>query len=100
MPWVFQTVGSVDDTSKASGGHVVLANADVSTRLPAKDLERARKFYSEKLGLEPVRREAWGSSLPMRWWLLRPVRIRGFRFGYPHANGVGARHLASSDGWP
>jgi hypothetical protein len=25
-----------------------------STRLPARDLSRARKFYSEKLGLEPV----------------------------------------------
>jgi catechol 2,3-dioxygenase-like lactoylglutathione lyase family enzyme/ketosteroid isomerase-like protein len=32
----------------------MLAEAHVSTRLPAKDLERARKFYSEKLGLEPV----------------------------------------------
>src|SRR3989442_16026727 len=29
-------------------------NAEVSTRLPAQDLERARAFYSEKLGLEPV----------------------------------------------
>jgi catechol 2,3-dioxygenase-like lactoylglutathione lyase family enzyme len=25
----------------------------VATRLPAKDLERARRFYAEKLGLEP-----------------------------------------------
>ncbi|MFD6277762.1 VOC family protein [Streptomyces sp. NPDC060209] len=25
-----------------------------ATRLPAQDLERARRFYSEKLGLEPV----------------------------------------------
>jgi catechol 2,3-dioxygenase-like lactoylglutathione lyase family enzyme len=32
----------------------MLADAPVSTRLPAKDLERARRFYSEKLGLEPV----------------------------------------------
>ena len=32
----------------------MLTDAQVSTRLPAKDLERARKFYSEKLGLEPV----------------------------------------------
>ena len=28
----------------------MLTQARVSTRLPAKDLERARKFYSEKLG--------------------------------------------------
>ncbi|WP_051814294.1 VOC family protein [Streptomyces iakyrus] len=26
----------------------------VATRLPAQDLERARRFYSEKLGLDPV----------------------------------------------
>lgn len=30
-----------------------LTDAPVATRLPAKDLERARRFYSEKLGLEP-----------------------------------------------
>jgi hypothetical protein len=32
----------------------MLADAQVSTRPPAKDLERARRFYAEKLGLEPV----------------------------------------------
>src|ERR671937_2247731 len=31
----------------------MLANARVATRLPAQDLDRARRFYSEKLGLEP-----------------------------------------------
>ncbi|MFJ4472477.1 VOC family protein [Streptomyces sp. NPDC089424] len=31
-----------------------LAGARPATRLPAQDLERARRFYSEKLGLEPV----------------------------------------------
>ena len=31
-----------------------LAAAHVSGRLPAQDLERARRFYAEKLGLEPV----------------------------------------------
>jgi catechol 2,3-dioxygenase-like lactoylglutathione lyase family enzyme len=31
-----------------------LNDATVATRLPAQDLERARRFYSEKLGLEPV----------------------------------------------
>jgi len=29
-------------------------NAEVSTRLPAQDLGRARAFYAQKLGLEPV----------------------------------------------
>ena len=38
----------------------VLADAQVSTRLPAKDLARARKFYSEKLGLEPVEERPGG----------------------------------------
>ncbi|MFE2521271.1 VOC family protein [Streptomyces mirabilis] len=31
-----------------------LAGARVATRLPAQDLDRARRFYSERLGLEPV----------------------------------------------
>jgi catechol 2,3-dioxygenase-like lactoylglutathione lyase family enzyme len=31
----------------------MLDNARVATRLPAQDLERARRWYSEKLGLEP-----------------------------------------------
>ncbi|BDH04094.1 MULTISPECIES: VOC family protein [Streptomyces] len=30
-----------------------LSRGSVATRLPAQDLERARRFYSEKLGLEP-----------------------------------------------
>ena len=38
----------------------MLADAQVSTRLPAKDLERARRFYSEKLGLEPVEERPGG----------------------------------------
>jgi catechol 2,3-dioxygenase-like lactoylglutathione lyase family enzyme len=32
----------------------VLEHSDVATRLPARDLERARRFYADKLGLEPV----------------------------------------------
>ena len=32
----------------------MLHDARVATRLPAQDLERARAFYAEKLGLEPV----------------------------------------------
>jgi catechol 2,3-dioxygenase-like lactoylglutathione lyase family enzyme len=32
----------------------MLTDAHVATRLPAQDLERAREFYAEKLGLEPV----------------------------------------------
>jgi catechol 2,3-dioxygenase-like lactoylglutathione lyase family enzyme len=32
----------------------VLKSAGVATRLPTQNLQRARKFYSEKLGLEPT----------------------------------------------
>ena len=32
----------------------LLRNSNVSTRLPAQNLERARVFYAEKLGLEPI----------------------------------------------
>nr|WP_202449378.1 VOC family protein [Streptomyces sp. SID2999] len=31
-----------------------MGRGSVATRLPAQDLGRARRFYSEKLGLEPV----------------------------------------------
>jgi catechol 2,3-dioxygenase-like lactoylglutathione lyase family enzyme len=35
-------------------------NADVATRLPAQDLARARVFYAEKLGLQPVEERPGG----------------------------------------
>jgi catechol 2,3-dioxygenase-like lactoylglutathione lyase family enzyme len=35
-------------------GENLLARGRVATRLPAQDLDRARRFYAEKLGLEPV----------------------------------------------
>jgi catechol 2,3-dioxygenase-like lactoylglutathione lyase family enzyme len=38
----------------------MLEHSDVATRLPAKDLERARAFYAEKLGLEPVEERSGG----------------------------------------
>ena len=38
----------------------MLAESEVATRLPVKDLERARRFYSEKLGLEPVEKRPGG----------------------------------------
>jgi len=33
---------------------MTLHDSKVATRLPAQDLERARAFYADKLGLEPV----------------------------------------------
>jgi catechol 2,3-dioxygenase-like lactoylglutathione lyase family enzyme len=38
----------------------MLVHSDVATRLPAQDLERARSFYAEKLGLEPVEERPGG----------------------------------------
>jgi catechol 2,3-dioxygenase-like lactoylglutathione lyase family enzyme len=37
-----------------------LQGAHVATRLPAQDLDRARAFYAEKLGLEPVEERPGG----------------------------------------
>jgi catechol 2,3-dioxygenase-like lactoylglutathione lyase family enzyme len=34
--------------------YAMLSDGRVATRLPAQDLDRARRFYSEKLGLEPA----------------------------------------------
>ncbi|MGH3760825.1 VOC family protein [Actinophytocola sp.] len=39
---------------------VMLTNAEVATRLPARDLERARAFYADKLGLEPAEERPGG----------------------------------------
>ena len=38
----------------------MLENATVATRLPAHDLERARAFYAERLGLEPAEERPGG----------------------------------------
>ena len=37
-----------------------LSNAHTVTKLPAQDLERARAFYRDKLGLEPVEERGGG----------------------------------------
>jgi catechol 2,3-dioxygenase-like lactoylglutathione lyase family enzyme len=38
----------------------MLKDGRVSTRLPAQDLERARRYYAEKLGLEPAEEREGG----------------------------------------
>src|SRR3954469_13920518 len=38
----------------------MLTHARVATRLPAQDLDRARRFYAEKLGLEPAEERPGG----------------------------------------
>lgn len=37
-----------------------LESGDVATRLPAQDLQRARRYYAEKLGLEPIEERPGG----------------------------------------
>ena len=39
---------------------MALTDAAAETRLPARDLERARRWYAEKLGLEPAEERAGG----------------------------------------
>jgi catechol 2,3-dioxygenase-like lactoylglutathione lyase family enzyme len=41
-------------------GDGALARADVAARLPAQDLERARAFFADKLGLQPVEEREGG----------------------------------------
>lgn len=38
----------------------MLRDSEVATRLPAQDLERAKAFYRDKLGLEPVEERPGG----------------------------------------
>jgi len=45
-------------TCSAPGG--LLARSPVATRLPAQDLERARRWYADKLGLEPAEEREGG----------------------------------------
>jgi len=39
----------------------VLKASNVSTRIPAQDLERAKRFYAEKLGLQPAEERPGGA---------------------------------------
>jgi catechol 2,3-dioxygenase-like lactoylglutathione lyase family enzyme len=48
--------GSLGETKEGA----MLKDAEIATRLPAQDLERARRFYSEKLGLEPAEERPGG----------------------------------------
>jgi catechol 2,3-dioxygenase-like lactoylglutathione lyase family enzyme len=45
---------------RSEGNDQMLKNGSVATRLPAQDLERARAFYAEKLGLEPIEEREGG----------------------------------------
>lgn len=56
-------LGDERDTSRSlssTSRDGVLARSDVQARLPAQDLERARRFYADKLGLQPVEERPGG----------------------------------------
>ena len=55
----------------------ILERAVVESTIPAKDLERARAFYAEKLGLTPTSEERIG----LRYRLADGTRFRVFRSG-------------------
>jgi catechol 2,3-dioxygenase-like lactoylglutathione lyase family enzyme len=38
----------------------MLENAHIATRIPVQDMERARAFYADKLGLEPIEERPGG----------------------------------------
>ena len=44
----------------SGGNDQMLKHGSVATRLPAQNLERARAFYAEKLGLEPIEERKGG----------------------------------------
>ena len=51
-----------EETLKFAGANMsnTLKDSPVATRLPVQDLERARLFYAEKLGLEPAEERPGG----------------------------------------
>jgi predicted enzyme related to lactoylglutathione lyase len=55
-----QVIELTDAYWSARGRSSALSRARISGRLPAQDLERARRFYAEVLGLEPVEERPGG----------------------------------------
>jgi catechol 2,3-dioxygenase-like lactoylglutathione lyase family enzyme len=53
---LYLTLRSLEETIMSGP----LSNAHAVTKLPAQDLERARAFYRDKLGLEPVEERTGG----------------------------------------
>jgi hypothetical protein len=67
----------------------ILASSNVATGLPATDLARARRFYSEKDWPRTCRAAAGRALISRRERLLCALRVRGFGVWHPHANGLG-----------
>ena len=76
----------------AAGASGPLSDARSAVRLPAQDLERARRWYAEKLGLEPAETRDGGLSYECGGTLVRrrpprrvPRRVRTPRWASPSA---------------
>src|SRR5262245_36307769 len=82
-----------DDVIDKGRFQKMLTESQVATRLPVGDLGRARRFYSEKLGLEPVQERPGSLRYRCGCGYVAPVRGRGSRLRQSHPNGVGGcRH--------
>jgi catechol 2,3-dioxygenase-like lactoylglutathione lyase family enzyme len=88
-----------------------LSNAHTVTKLPAQDLERARAFYRDKLGLEPVEERAGGLRFvcgPTGFEVenldvtLADLRARGVTFERFEMSGFDARDdtIVAPDNYP
>ena len=71
----------------------MLADSQVATRLPVNNLERARRFYSEKLGLEPAEERPGGLCYRCGSGYFALFESAGAASGYSHSDGLGGgRH--------
>jgi catechol 2,3-dioxygenase-like lactoylglutathione lyase family enzyme len=59
----------------------LLNESKVATRVPAQDLKRARRFYAEKLGLEPVEERPGGLKYQCRNGIFVLFESRGVASG-------------------
>jgi len=54
------TASGCEDLAEPKEASSMLKDGRVATRIPVRDLEKARAFYSEKLGLDPVEERPGG----------------------------------------
>src|SRR2546423_8617525 len=78
--------------------HSQLQASHVATRLPAQNLARARKFYSEKLGLEPVEERQGGLRYQCGEGWFSLFESAGRPFGTHTQMGVEVDHLEETVG--
>ena len=75
-----------------------LADARVETRLPAQDLDRARRWYAEKLGLLPAEERDGGLRYVCAAGVFCLFASTGSSDGDIHPDGVQRRRHRGRDG--